>query len=115
MAERSSSIASETANRETGTIKSKRRNDGIDARTVGEPRIHHRRRLIHAASNARDDTLDDLHQMRVVFERERGQFELARFFDVDPVVAIDQDVGDVVIFEQLLERPEAENLVENFT
>ena len=111
---RSDGLASETANGETGTIERERRNDGVDTRSVSEAGIHHRRRFVHATAHPRDDALDDLHQVDVVFEGQCRQFELAGFFDVDPVVAVDQDVGDVGILEQLLERPKSEDLVENF-
>ena len=43
-----------------------------------------------------------------------GQFKLASALDVDLVEAIDQDVGDGVVLEQGLERPEAKDFVEDF-
>ena len=89
-------IASETANGETRAVDGQRRNDGVDARSVGQAGVHHGRRFIHAPSDARDDALDDLHQVCIVFERQPGQFELAGALDVDPVVAVDQNVGDGV-------------------
>ena len=107
-------IASETADGEARAVDGQRRNDGVDAGSVGQAGVHHRRRFIDPASDARDDALDDLHQVRVVFERQPGQFEFAGAFDVDPVEAVDQNVGDGGIFEQRLERAEAEDFVENF-
>ena len=57
-------LASETADREAGAIDGQRRNDGVDARSVGQAGIDHRRRFIDAAADAGDDALDDLHEMR---------------------------------------------------
>ena len=51
--------------------------------------------------------------MRVVLEDDVGLFEPAFPLDVDLVVAVDQDVRDVGILQQHLERPEAEDLVQD--
>ena len=40
--------------------------------------------------------------------------QLAALFDVDLVVAVDEDVGDFVVAEQRLERTQAEQLVLEF-
>ena len=42
-----------------------------------------------------------------------GQRQLAALLDVDLVVAVDHDLGDGAVGEQVLERPEAERLVEH--
>ena len=63
-------IASETADGEARSIHGQRRNDGVDTRAVGQAGIHHGRGFIHAPAHARDDAVDDLHQVRVVFETE---------------------------------------------
>ena len=107
-------IAAETPNRKAGAVDGQRRNDGVHTGAVGQARIHHGRGLIHAPSDARDDAVDDLHQVRVVFEAQAGGLEFARPFHIDPVVAVDQDVGDGGIFEQRLERAQAEDLIQNF-
>ena len=36
----------------TGPDEGERRDDGVDARAVGQPRIHHRRGLVHAAGRS---------------------------------------------------------------
>ena len=107
-------IASETADGEAGAVDGQRRNDGVDARAIGQAGVDHGRRFIDAAADARDDALDDLHQVLIVFEGQAGQFEFAGALDVDPVEAVDQNVGDGGVFEQRLERTEAEDFVENF-
>ena len=111
---RGDGIAAEAADGEAGAVDGQRRNDGVDARSVGQAGIDHGRRFIDAPSHARDDALDDLHEVRIVFEGQAGEFELAGALHVDPVEAVDQDVGNGGVFEQRLERAEAEDFVENF-
>ena len=65
-------------------------------------------------SDARDDAIDDLHQVRIIFEAQAGRLEFARPFHIDLVVTIHQDVGDGGIFEQGLERAQTEDFIENF-
>ena len=49
-----------------------------------------------------------------ILEGDAGQFELAVPLDVDLFVRVDQDVADGLIVEQRFQRPEPEDLVENF-
>ena len=107
-------IAAEAADGKTGAVDGQRRNDGVHAGAVGQARIHHGRGFIHAPADARDDAVDDLHQVGVVFEAQAGGLELAGPFHVDLVVAVDQNVGDGRILEQRLQRAQAEDLVQNF-
>ncbi len=111
---RGNGIAAEAADGEACAVEGERRNDGVDAGAVLEAGIDHGRRLVDAAADARDDAVDDLHQVLVVFERRAGDFELAGALDVDAVKAVDEDVGDGGVLEQRLERAEAEDLVEDF-
>ena len=60
-----------------------------------------------------DDALDDAQQVRVVLEDDVGLFEHAVPLDVDLIVAVDQDVGDVRVLQQRLERAEPEELVQD--
>ena len=41
-----------------GPVERERRDDGVDARAVLEARVDHRRRLVDAAAERRDDALD---------------------------------------------------------
>ena len=50
----------------------------------------------------------------IVFEGQAGEFKFAGALDVDPVEAVDQNVGDGVVLEQRFERTEAEDFVEDF-
>jgi len=93
-------IASETADGEASAVDGQRRNDGIHAGAVCEAGINHGRGFIDAAAYARDDAIDDLHQVPIIFEGKAGGFEFAGAFDIDPVKPVDQDIGDAGIFEK---------------
>ena len=110
---RAEAVGPEAADRHRRAVERQRRNDRVDARAVGQTRVHHRARLVDAAADDADDALDDLQQVAVVLEDDVGLLELAVALDVDLVVAVDQDVGDRRIAQQRLERPEAEQLVED--
>src|SRR6267154_5661636 len=107
-------MLAEAANRERGAVERERRNDRVDTRAVGQARIDHRRRFIDAPADSRDYSVDDQHQMLVVLERNVGGVQLAKLFDVNLVVAVDEDVGDGVVAKERLERTEAEQLVFEF-
>ena len=49
--------------------------------------------------------------MLLVAELDVGQFQLALALDKGLLGAVDHDIGDARIGEQLLERPEAEQLI----
>ena len=107
-------IASETADGEASAVEGERRNNGVDTGAIGQAGINHGGRFVDAAADAGDDALDDLHEVLVVFEGEAGEFEFSGALDVNPVVAVDENVGDGVVLEQRLERTEAEDFVEDF-
>ena len=102
----------EAADGERGPIERQRRNDGVDARAVGQARIDHGRGLIHAAADAGDDAVDDLQQVAIVAEGRVGLLQQAALFNEDVVLVVDQDVGDLGVAQQRLQRTEAEDFVE---
>ena len=107
-------IAAETADGEARAVDRQRRNDGVHAGAVRQAGVHHGRRFVHAPAHPGDDAIDDLHQVGVVLEAQAGWLSFAGAFHVNLVVAVDQDVGDGRVFEQRLERTQAENLIQNF-
>ena len=112
---RSSMVSASLANFRivmVGSAQRQRRDDHVDTGSVLEPRIHHRRRLVDAPADAADDPVDDLHQLLVALERDRAERQLAVLLDVDLLVAVDHDFGDVLAREQLLERTETEDVVD---
>ena len=66
--------AAEAADRQDRPVDGQRRDDGVYARAVRQARIDHRARFVDPAPHARDDLLDDLHQVGVVVEGDVGQF-----------------------------------------
>ena len=102
----------ELSDRHGRPTQRQRRDDHVDTGSVLEARIHHRRRLVDAAADAADDPVDHLHQLLVALERHRAERQLAVLLDVDLLVAVDHDFGDVLAREQLLEGSEAEHVVD---
>ena len=94
-----------------GPLQRERRDDRVDAAAVGEARVDHRRGLVDAAADLRDDLVDDAQQVRVVEEAGDRALELAGALDVDPVVRVDHDLGHGVVAQERLERAVAEDVV----
>jgi hypothetical protein len=67
--------------------------------------------MVDAATDRGDDPVDDPHDVVVVLEDHVGQLELAVPLDVDLARAVDHDLGDRLVAEERLERPEADDLV----
>ena len=57
-------VGAEAADREQRAVHRQRRDDGVDARAVGQARIHHGIRFVHAPPHLRDDLVDDPQQVR---------------------------------------------------
>ena len=74
-------------------------------------RVDHGARFVDAPTHARDDLVDDLHQVRIVGEAHLGAFQLAPALHVHLGVAVDENVRNGRIGQQRLERPEAEHLM----
>ena len=77
----------------------------------GQACVDHRRGLVDAAADLRDDLVDDPQQVRVVDERGLRPLELAVPLDVDAVVCVDHDLGHAVVAQERLERAVAEDVV----
>ena len=107
-------VAAETPDGEAGAIDGERRNNGVNAGTVGEARVHHRRRFIDAAPNRGDDAVDDAHQVSVIAELNVCGFEKTLALDVNFAESVDQNIGNRGIGEKRFERSQAENFIENF-
>ena len=106
-------IAAEPPDGHARPVDRQRRNDRVDAGAVGESGVDHRADLVAAAADRADDLVDDVHQVGVVLELDVGQFQSSLAFDVDLPRAVDQDVADVRVGQEELQRSEAEGLVED--
>ncbi|OEZ92257.1 hypothetical protein JAB9_46270 [Janthinobacterium sp. HH107] len=67
--------------------------------------------MVDAPAHARDDLVDDLHQVGVVGEADVAQLQAAMALDIHLPIGVDEDVGHAGIGQQRFERAEAEHLV----
>ena len=105
-------LGRETADREQRAVDRQRRNDRVDARAVGEPRVDHRRAVVDAAADAADDAVDDAQQVASSWNDVGTRSSRPRALDEHVLVGVDQDVADRRIAQQRLERPEPEDFVD---
>ena len=61
-------VARELPDRQRRALERERRDDRVDAAAVGQARVDHRRGLVDAPADLRDDLVDDAQQVRVVDE-----------------------------------------------
>ena len=91
-----------------GTADGQRRNHGVDAGAVLQPRVHEGRRFVDAPAHLGDDALNDLAQVVLGAEPGFGQGELAVAFHIDLVHPVHHDFGDGRIVEEPLQRTVAQ-------
>jgi hypothetical protein len=96
------------ANREQRAIHRQRRHDGVDARPVGQARIHHRRAVVDPAADAAHNAIDDAQQMAIVLERGGHLLELAAPLHEHVLVGVDENVADARV-AQSIERSQTEH------
>src|SRR5256884_2395691 len=96
------------------SVDRQRRNYHVDARSISETGINHGRRLIDVPANARNDLVNDVHQVSIVLEANVGLFQNTGTFYIDLLMPIHQDVVDSRILQKRLQRPQPEDLVQNF-
>ena len=108
------SLRGKPANRQQRAVDRQWRNDGVDARAVLEPRVDHRRAVVHASSDAADDAIDDAQEMAIVLKAGRDTLETAAALDEDMPMRVHEDVADGRIPQQRLEWSEPEHVVEHF-
>ena len=104
-------ILRELADGELRAVEGERRDDRVDTRPVGKSGVHHRAGLVDAAADLADDLVDGAAQMGLVRECRSGAHQLAVALDVDGVVCVDHDFGQVTIAQERLERAIAEDVV----
>ncbi len=75
-------MAAEAADAQAGTVDRERRNDGVHARVVGQPRVNHRRGLVDPAADARHDAVDDAHQVKDLTINGTFTQEMAEFIRI---------------------------------
>ncbi len=101
------------ADRHQRPVDANRPDRCVEARAVEHARIDHRLDFIDAAADGRDDFVNDSKQMRLVLEWDVHLLQLAALFDEAVLVAVDQDIVDLGILQQRLQRAEADHLVDD--
>ena len=94
-------------------VDGQRRDDDVDAAAVLQPGIADRAGFVDPPADAGDDPLRDVHDVLIVAELNVRELELAAPLDVDLLGPVDHDVGDALVPEQRLERPEADHVVDD--
>ena len=105
-------VGGELPDRDDRPDERQRRDDRVDARAVGQAGIDPRARLVDAPADGGDDPVDDPEDVLVVQEGAIDALDLPAPLDVDLVRAVDHDLGDRVVGEEGLERPEAADLAD---
>ena len=104
-------VRGELPDREERAVDGERRDDRVHTGAVGQAGVDHRRRLVDAAADVGDDLVDDAADVGGVDEPGRDLLDLAVALDEDDVGAVDHDLGDAVVLEQLLDRAVADDVV----
>ena len=100
----------EAADRERRAVDRQRRDDDVDARAVGEPRVDHRAELVDPTAERREDPLDGVAKGTVGLEPDLGRLDPPTPLDVDLVGPVHHHLSDGGVGEHLLERAEADRV-----
>ena len=76
-------LGAEAADRDHRAVDRERRDDDVDPRAVGEPRVDHRAELVDAAAERRQDALDRVAQLLLAGEGDPGRLDPPAALDVD--------------------------------
>ena len=86
--------------------------DGICTAPVDHAGVDERLFDVDLSPDQGDDLLNDLLELRLIPKGVGHEFQSATTLDVNLIEAVDEDVADFRIRHQWLERPEADDLVE---
>ncbi len=100
-------ILAELADGHHRSVHRQRRDDRVEATAVGQTRVDHRIGVIQATPERGQDAAQDAQQVGIVGEALGGALELAALRDMHVLEAVDQDVFDGRIVQQVVERAEA--------
>src|SRR5579872_464990 len=106
-------LLGELPDRDGGAVDGDRGDGGVHAAAVRKASVDHRRAFVDPPAHGGDDAVDDAQEVVVVAEADGREFELAVPLDVDLERPVDQDVGDRVVLQQGLDRPQTHHLVED--
>ncbi len=106
-------VVVELPDRQVRPVDGQRRNDGVHPGPVGQPGVHHGRRVVDPAPHGGHDPVDDLEEVPVVVEPDVRPLEAALPLHVDRARGVHQDVRDGRIVHEGLQRSEPEDLVQD--
>ncbi|MNV05386.1 hypothetical protein D3C71_957220 [compost metagenome] len=104
-------VFAELADRHHRAIDGQRRNDGVESAAVGQARIDHRVGVVKATAERRDDATQDAQQVAVIAEALGGAAQLSAAGNVHVLVTVDEDVLDLRVMQQIIQRAEAGQLL----
>src|SRR5207302_8544901 len=99
-------VLGELADRQQRAIDRQRADDGVDSGAVGEPGVGEGYALVDPAADRANYELDHVEELVFTFELDAGQNDLAVHLHVDVVDAVDHDLGDAIVLDDRLDRPE---------
>ena len=91
-----------------------RREHDVDARTVRQARVDHRRRIVEPAPEGGDNTIGDAADVLRVAEARARRVDHPCALVVDLARAVDHHLRDLGVVEQRLQRTQAQHLVHDF-
>ena len=94
-------------------INGNRGDSRVHTRAVQKACIDKRLGFIHPATDGRYDPVYNAQQVVIVAKANRGGLQLAVSLDIYLLIAIDQDIGDGLVFEEWFDRAKAGHLVIN--
>ena len=106
--------AAEAANGDQGPVQRQRRHDRVHAAAVRQAGVDHGRRFVDPPAHPARHPVNDGQHVGRVDELHVGEFQPAMAFDIDRIRTVDQDIADFRVFEQGLQRPQTEHLVQHF-
>ena len=106
-------IAGKLAYRKDRPLQGKRRNDGVDPGAVLQSRVHHGHAFVDPSAQGADDTLDDPEERLLARKGAVGEIKLPADLDEDLVLPVDHDLRNLLVLDQILDRPQPQHLIEH--
>ena len=102
------------SDRQRRPVDGQGRDDGVDTRAIGKPRINQGRGLVDPSAHPGDDPFNDPAERFVRTEFGIRFLQMAVLLHVDAVMAVDHDFRDFGIVEETLDRAVAQHVVDDF-
>jgi hypothetical protein len=106
-------VLAKLADRQARAIEGNRRNDRVDPAAIRQARIDHRRRLVEAPPERRENALHDPFDVVRIDKAQVTLVQQTVALDEHPVRAVDQNLGHRRIAQQHFQRAETGELVDD--